>query len=166
VRAPAARKLDGDVLHVSHAPMQAVLVNDYDHAPASSLTFARAPKLESCGLVDGEEVCAPSYEIAQKAAQSKVGLLVIGGMRRDGTVVASQYFVKVALGEKRTVNGFDYCKSGQTQCDDGSCQDDPVLCTAHTGTGRGQFEAIRFDSVMFRSWLLFTSQATTTDFTR
>lgn len=165
-RAPEPRRLDGDVLHVSHAPMRALWVNAWDGVPVTGLRFQHAPPLESCALVDGAEACGPSFDRARAAAQSKVGLLAVGRVRHDGTAMVSQYFVKVVLGDKHTTTGFDYCNAEQTECENGACEDDPVLCHAHTGTGRGQLEALRFDSLSFRSWLLFTSQTMTLDYVK
>jgi hypothetical protein len=163
-RAPSARPIDGDVIHVSHATSQAIWVNDWSSLRVSSLTFAGAPKTESCGLEDGVAHCAQSYDQARLAAASATGLLVVGGVRRDGSVVASQYFLRVSIGDHHSNDGFAFCKATQAACDSGSCFDDPALCHAQTGTGRGQFQAVRFDVPIFRTWLLATSQTVLSDY--
>lgn len=163
-RAPSARPIDGDVLHVSHATSQALWVNDWSGVRISSLAFAGAPKLESCALENGMSTCSQSYDRARVAAASATGLLAVGGVRRDGTLVASQYFLRVSIGDHHSTDGFAFCKAAQAACDSGSCFDDPVLCHAQTGTGRGQFQAVRFDVPIFRTWLLATSQTVASDY--
>lgn len=163
-RAPSARPIDGDVLHVSHETSQALWVNDWSGVRVSSLAFAGAPKIETCELEDGIAVCARSYEQARQAAASATGLLAIGGVRRDGSVVVSQYFLRVSIGDHHSDDGFAFCQATQTACDTGSCFEDPVLCHAQTGTGRGQLQTVRFDVPSFRTWLLATWQTVSSDY--
>lgn len=164
-RAAEPRRLDGAVIHVSHTPQHALTVNQWTEATKGTvkLDLAGSPTLESC---DAEGVCAPSYDLPLVAARSKVGLVAVGRARWNGSFVATQWFTKVKVGDRHDPLGFGYCRSGQTECADGTCEDDPVLCHAHTGTGRGQIEAIRFDSSIFRSWLLVTNQTTTLDYVK
>lgn len=163
-RAPSARPIDGDVIHVSHATSQALWVNDWSGVRVSSLTFAGAPKTEWCALEDGVANCTQSYDQARLAAASATGLLAVGGVRRDGGVVASQYFLRVSIGDHHSSDGFAFCKATQAACDNGSCFDDPAMCHVQTGTGRGQFQAVRFDVPIFRTWLLATSQTVMSDY--
>jgi hypothetical protein len=163
-RAPSARPIDGDVIHVSHATSQALWVNDWSGVHVASLAFAGAPKVETCALENGVGTCTQSYDQARLAAASATGLLVVGGVRRDGSVVASQYFLRVSIGDHHSSDGSAFCKATQTACDSGSCFEDPVLCHVQTGTGRGQLQTVRFDVPLFRTWLLATSQTVTSDY--
>ncbi len=167
-RAPAPAPLAGTLLHVSHDPTQALVVNDWAPVPLGSVDLTGAPEATECFEDDGGQLCKPTLDAVTTDVTSTAGVVVMGRFGAVGALRVTQYFLKVSTGYTQDGDGYSYCLDGQIVCPSLACLDeDAGACHGLHWGGRGESPDprtyVRAASPSFSAWLLATGQASPTD---
>jgi hypothetical protein len=164
-RAPAAARLSGTLLHVSHSPQHALVVDQWTPQWVGTLDFSRAPGVEDCEAGDdGGTQCTVSQVPVQTDVVTEAGVLLEGWPERGGSFAVQQYFLKITIGAYQDQDGFGYCQADQTVCPNGACDTDGLCTKGHGGHGMDDQQAyIRSTNPTFDAWLVATGQLLPTD---
>jgi hypothetical protein len=164
-RAPVAGKnvrASDTWFHVSHDPIQALVVNRWTTANVGKLDLAAAPWMSDCDPDgDGGVVCTQTQDGVLEDAKAAAGILVDGTLGRDGILSVRQYMAKIVIGEIHTDNGYWFCRNDQVACDNGRCVTDGANCDRQYWHGPGlKTIYVRSAATEVQPWLVQTSQLT------
>jgi hypothetical protein len=167
-RAPAPAPLTGTLLHVSHDPAQALVVNDWAPVALGSVDLTSAPDASECFEDEGGQLCKPTLDAATTDVTSTAGVIVLGRFGDGGALHVTQYFLKVSTGYTQDGDGYSYCLDGQIVCPNLTCLDDDAGgCHGLHWGGRGETPDprtyVRASSPSFSAWLLATGQVQASD---